>query len=144
MEKLHKSFTDVLGQTLNSDNAAQPKMKQQVLKLCCKVFLQHLLMALAYPRTNRKTGTDEVGETTDLDPVIVKALQALDEQSDALNQLIDSGAFQQWLIQGKRFVIIHECRCIQLTTCNQELTIFMCKALMDQALPKTAVKLKRS
>ncbi|CAK4836476.1 unnamed protein product [Aphanomyces euteiches] len=53
-------------------------------------------MALITQGQTGKLETDEV-EKTDLDPAIVKALQALDDQSDALNQLVNSGAFQQWL-----------------------------------------------
>jgi flagellar hook-length control protein FliK len=94
--KATKSFTDVLSQTLNGDTSTQSSDEAAGLEALLQTLSPALLMALLTQGQADKTDTGEVG-STDLDPAIVKALQTLDEQSDALNQLINSGAFQQWL-----------------------------------------------
>ncbi|QGQ96233.1 flagellar hook-length control protein FliK [Paenibacillus psychroresistens] len=132
-----KSFTDVLSQALTGQAEDQPSDEATGLEALLQTLSPALLMALITQGQADKLETGEV-EKTELDPAIVKALQALDEQSDALNQLIDSGAFQQWLSKVSDLLTsMKPADPKAVATVDTENVL---QVSDEQALPKTAVQ----
>jgi flagellar hook-length control protein FliK len=127
-----KSFTDVLSQTLNGDTSTQPTDEATGLEALLQTLSPALLIALLTQAQADKLGTGEVGGAK-LDPAIVKALQTLDEQSAAFTQLIDSGAFQQWLSNVRDLVA-------SMNTSAANGSEVSLQASNEQALPKTALQ----
>jgi flagellar hook-length control protein FliK len=136
-----KSFTDVLDKTLNPiDKADQPDNTTISLEAMLQGLSPALLMAMLTQGQVSEQGNGEVNGLK-LDPATVKALQTLGERSGALNQLIGSGAFQQWLTKVSELLSA-------MNTGNetkQDLSALLggnvaSHSLADQALPKTAVQ----
>lgn len=133
--KANKSFTDILSQTLNTEDSTQATDELTGLGALLQGLSPALLMALLTQGQGEKLGTGEAGNT-ELDPVIVKALQSLDQQPDAMNQLIDSGAFQQWLSKVSDLLVsMNAENSTSAVTQSNETSL---QGSKDQALPKTA------
>jgi flagellar hook-length control protein FliK len=135
--KAAKTFTNVLSQALNGDTSTQPSDEAASLEALLQTLSPALLMALLTQGQADRLGTGEVGET-DLDPAIVKALQILDEQTDALAQLIDSGAFQQWLSKVSELLASMNTSKTTADVAND--SDVSLQASNEQALPKSAVQ----
>ncbi|MEX2462207.1 MAG: flagellar hook-length control protein FliK [Paenibacillaceae bacterium] len=134
--KASKSFTDVLSQTLSGDSSTQPADQSTGIEALLQGLSPALLMALLTVQ-GETTTTGGAGET-ELDPLIVKALQNLDQQSNALNQLIDSGVFQQWLTKVSDLLASMNANdSAAISTQSSEVSL---QASDDQVLPKTALK----
>jgi flagellar hook-length control protein FliK len=132
-----KSFTEVLSQTLNGDTSTQPTDEATGLEALLQTLSPALLIALLTQAQADKLGTGEVGGAK-LDPAIVKALQTLDEQSAAFTQLIDSGAFQQWLSKVSDLLASMNTSAATVDAAyGPEVSL---QASNEQALPKTAVQ----
>jgi flagellar hook-length control protein FliK len=133
-----KSFTDVLDKTLQPlDKAVQPDNTTVSIEALLQGLSPALLMALLAQGQVSKDGNGEV-DGLKLDPAAVKALQTLGEQSDALNQLIGSGAFQQWLAKVSDLLsAMNGGNGAKQDAAGGEVASH---ALPDQAAPKTAAQ----
>jgi flagellar hook-length control protein FliK len=132
-----KSFTDELSQTLNGDSSTLSSGETTGLAALLQGLSPALLMALLTPGQADKLGTSPSGGK-ELDPAIIKALQSLNEQSDALNQLINSGAFQQWLSKVSELLASMNANVAAAPVSSSGV-----ESLQDsteQALPKTAAQ----
>jgi flagellar hook-length control protein FliK len=130
-----KSFTDVLVQTLNGDSTAQSVNQTIGLEAMLQGLSPALIMTLLTQGQTDQLGKDKP-EGIALDPAILKALQSSDQQSDVLNQLIDSGAFQQWLSKVSELLSSMNAG----DTTISDATGSSVQSPSEQALPKNAVQ----
>jgi len=135
--KATKSFMDVLSKSLKTEDSTPATDEASGLEALLQGLSPALLMSLIAQVQGEKPGSGKVGGT-ELDPVLVKALQNPDQQSDALNQLIDSGAFQQWLSKVSDLLVSMKADDSAVaSTQSSEVSL---QASNDQSLPKTAVQ----
>jgi flagellar hook-length control protein FliK len=126
-----KSFTDVLVQALNGESSVQSGNETNGLAALLGLSPALIQSLLTQGQTDQ-LGSDQTQGIV-LDPAILKALQVSDEQSDGLNQLIDSGAFQQWLSQVSELLS-------SMNAGNAAAPESSLQSSNDQALPKNAVQ----
>jgi flagellar hook-length control protein FliK len=82
--------------TLNGESPIESGNQTTGLEALLQGLSPALIMTLLTQGQTEQSGADQT-EGIVLDPTILKTLQSSDEQLTGLNQLIDSGAFQQWL-----------------------------------------------
>jgi flagellar hook-length control protein FliK len=133
-----KSFTDVLVQTLNGDSTTESGNGTIGLEAMLQGLSPALIMTLLTQDQSEQLGTNKA-EGILLDPAILKALQSSDEQSNVINQLIDSGAFQQWLSQVSQLLSSMSTG-DTATTSDANGTGSLLQSSSEQASPKSAVQ----